>query len=213
MAGSSLAFCGLNRLDAQMGDFPTYGAWEFQQSGGAKESVYNVYGQMVAIGNNVNNGFAGFTYAEAPGTGPCPAGTGWTCTVENDTGGAGGGASYPSPCYVIEEVSTTTLGQVLKIIDPGGNIYTLNYFAGAGLQLENIYGPLSNGTSGYVWQFPRPTTTQKRCRTPTTCSPTRTQIQTPQRWSTTHKVGSAPRRIRRTTPRRTPTLTTAAGSA
>jgi RHS repeat-associated protein len=123
--GSAYGYCAANRVDAQLGLFPAYGAYEVERSGGKVIDTYDAYGRLSWIATNAttNSEPINFTYGIAPGSiTQCPAEGESSCFMETDQSGTGR--------TVTAEVDG--LGLVQKVSDPMGRKYIINYTDGDG---------------------------------------------------------------------------------
>ncbi len=145
---SSLAFCAPLRQDAQVGDFPAYGAWQVQENGGTTDNVYNVFGQLVSVGNDVNTAFDTIAYGVTPTSTSttCPSSDGEaSCIVETDTGGG----TVPSGTrFISKEVSSA--GIITNVIDPAGNKFVFGQDSTNDLTSVT---DKSVSTTSPAWQF------------------------------------------------------------
>ncbi len=123
--GSAYGYCAANRVDAQLGLFPAYGAYEVERSGGKVIDTYDAYGRLSWIATNAstNSEPINFTYGVAPGSiTQCPAEGESSCFIETDQSGSGRTVTAEVDGY----------GLVQKIYDPMGRQYIVNYTDGDG---------------------------------------------------------------------------------
>ena len=122
VSGSSEAFCAPSRVDAQVGEFPSVGAFELYRKGGQSINVFNWAGQLTGVGNLFNLNAVTYRYSVAPGSAisgtadSCPTGPGGDCVAEVDSAGRA----------VIGATSAAT-GLITEVLDPMGAEYNLSY--------------------------------------------------------------------------------------
>jgi RHS repeat-associated protein len=133
---SSDLFCAADRVDAQLGVYPTYGVTQLNESGGKEVYAYDAYGQLADVGNNATTSTddLNFTNSVSPGATDCPTGSGITsCLVEVDEA---------SGRHVTAENSG--YGLVIAVFDPFGREYIMGYTDDDG-NLNDIYSPSPAG--------------------------------------------------------------------
>ncbi len=133
---SAYGFCAPERVDAQLGYFPAYSDYKFEESGGATIDTFNYYGQLVNIGTNNTDSYSTnldtlIIPDATPGSVPswdnhsgnaCPSNGGdVSCTIEIDSTGRD----------VIQEVGS--VGLVNTVLDPDGATYSFSYNSNATL--------------------------------------------------------------------------------
>jgi RHS repeat-associated protein len=131
--GSYDAYCAANRVDAQLGYFPTYGVYQMNRWGGQTIDAYDAYGQLADIGTNTTSSGQdiNFTYGVSPGSANCPSvATLVDCFVETD--------GSDTSRHVIADVNST--GRVFEITDPAGRTYSFGYSDG-NTDLNDIWSP------------------------------------------------------------------------
>lgn len=138
---SSEAFCAAYRVDAQVGVFPEFGAYEMNEQGGQKTMIFNWAGQLALTGDAADINAVGYNFNVSPGSGGCPSDGQFACMIETDAAGR--------TVKALESI----YGPITAVFDPNGNEYTIDYDGNANLT------SISNGGFGNsTWTYGYATT-------------------------------------------------------